>query len=91
MCSTNKGQSWKPGDPIPAKTFTLDDMGRAQGSEVRLITEGKVLVPDKGTFLVRNGKADAVAETDLVDCDADHWAYTVWIKREIEEDGDDDE
>jgi hypothetical protein len=44
-------------------------------------------VPDEGEYFVRNGKVDSVAESDLIDSDSDHWAYTIWIPRG----GDDDE
>lgn len=76
MPSTDRGQSWKPGDPIPARTFTLDDMRRAQDSEVRLVTEGKVLVPDSGTFVVRDGEIKEVA-LDIVTPGV-AYAYADW-------------
>lgn len=45
-----------------------------------------VTVSAEGEFLVRDGKITPVVEAELTDCDGDHYAYTVWVDRE-----DDDE
>jgi hypothetical protein len=45
-----------------------------------------VAVPVVGDFLVRDGKVIPIDESELVSTGSDHYAYTVWVAPEVDDD-----